>query len=209
MTAGPNTQGVYVRYIRLARVIDGESFYLVPVASVGFPALSQAVAARCYRLQVAALRKALPTVPASERAATLRYGDAQFAVARYNLTVSSLHEGIFVVSRRPGGGGGMDGGDSPATLARTGMLGGGGSPAGIVMDGIVPDGVATVTLRFPATRHAGRHVPALNATGRVVNNVFVIPVPTPFERGGWPVAAVWRSTSGRVIKTVDERPFHP
>jgi hypothetical protein len=103
----------------------------------------------------------------------------------------------------------MDGGDSPATLAQTGMLGGGSSPAGIVMDGIVPDGVATVTLGFPATLHGGRPVPALNATGRVVNNVFVIPVPTLFERGGWPVWAVWRSASGRVIKTVDERPFHP
>ncbi len=30
-----------------------------------------------------------------------------------------------------------------------------------------------------------------------------------FKRGGWPTAAVWRSASGKVIKTVDERPFHP
>ena len=206
---GPNARGVYVRYIRLARVIDGESFYLVPVASVGFPALPQTVADRCYQLEVAALRKALPSVPASERAATRRYGDAQFALGRYNLSVSSVHEGIFIVSVRPGGGGGMDGGETPATLARTGMLGGGSSPVGIVMDGIVPDGVATVTLRFPATVYHGRRVAALNATGRVVNNVFVVPVPTLFERGGWPVSAVWRSASGGVIKTVDERPFHP
>ena len=206
---GPNTHGVYVRYIRLARVVGGESFYLVPVASVGFAALPQTVADRCYRLEVAALQKALPSVPAPERAATRRYGEAQFALGRYNLSVSSIHEGIFIVSLRPGGGGGMDGGESPATLARTGMLGGGSSPVGIVMDGIVPDGVSTVTLRFPATVYHGGRLAALNATGKVVNNVFVVPVPTLFERGGWPVSAVWRSASGQVIKTVDERPFHP
>jgi hypothetical protein len=39
--------------------------------------------------------------------------------------------------------------------------------------------------------------------------VFVIPIPTLFERGGWPATAIWRSASGKVIKTVDERPFHP
>lgn len=77
------------------------------------------------------------------------------------------------------------------------------------MDGIVPAGVSTVTLHFPASRHRGRSLPALDATGDVVNDVFVIPVPTLFERGGWPATAVWRSASGTVIKTVNERPFHP
>jgi hypothetical protein len=77
------------------------------------------------------------------------------------------------------------------------------------MDGIVPSGVATVTLKFPAARYGGRTLPALSATGNVVNNVFVIPIPTLFQRGAWPTAAIWRSATGQVIKTVNERPFHP
>ena len=77
------------------------------------------------------------------------------------------------------------------------------------MDGIVPTGVATVTLTFPASRYRNHRLPPLSATGDVVNDVFVIPIPTLFQRGGWPTTAIWRSASGKVIRTVDERPFHP
>ena len=79
----------------------------------------------------------------------------------------------------------------------------------IVMDGIVPAGVASVTLHFPAGRYRGHRLPPLDATGNVVNDVFVIPVPTLFQRGGWPAAAIWRSATGELIKTINERPFHP
>lgn len=77
------------------------------------------------------------------------------------------------------------------------------------MDGIVPSGVATVTLQFPASRHGSQRLPALSTTGDVLNDVFVISIPTLFQRGRWPTTAIWRSASGKVIKTVDERPFHP
>ncbi|MGI8411470.1 MAG: hypothetical protein ACR2LV_02175 [Solirubrobacteraceae bacterium] len=117
---------------------------------------------------------------------------------------------MYLFAERSNGSSGTDGGQRAATIQHTGMLGGGGSPStGIVMDGIVPSGVATVTLRFPATRHGTDHLPALSATGNVIDDVFVIPVPTLFQRGGWPTTAIWRSASGQVIKTVDERPFHP
>jgi hypothetical protein len=43
----------------------------------------------------------------------------------------------------------------------------------------------------------------------VVKDVFAIRIPTLFERGGWPSDAIWRSASGEIIKTVNERPFHP
>ncbi|MFZ1992476.1 MAG: hypothetical protein WAU75_00085, partial [Solirubrobacteraceae bacterium] len=87
--------------------------------------------------------------------------------------------------------------------------GGGKPPTPIVMDGIVPAGVATVTLQFPASHHANHKLATLSVTGQVVNNVFLVSVPTLFERGGWPSAAIWRSASGKIIKTVNERSFHP
>jgi len=58
-------------------------------------------------------------------------------------------------------------------------------------------------------QHGSQRLPALRATGEVVNNVFVIPIPTLFQRGGWPASAIWRSATGTIIKSVNERPFHP
>ena len=202
----------YIRFVRVARVADGTTFYLVPAAGVGRPPLSPAIANHCYALEVAALQASLPTVPASERAPTRRYGDAEYALGRYNLETSSVHEGVFLFATRGNGGGGGGGAESASAIRQTGLLSGGGGgtpPTPILMYGIVPPGVATVTLHFTATHYRGERLPALDATGNVVNNVFVMPVPTLFERGAWPTAEVWRSSTGKMIKTVNERPFHP
>jgi hypothetical protein len=202
---------IYVRYVRRARVADGSTYYLVPEAGLGSPPLPQAAADRCYRLTVAALQAELPTVPLAERAATRRYGDAEFAVGRYNLETSRVHEGVFLFSQFvSGGGGGIN--ETVPMIRHGGQLGGGGGgkpPRPIVMNGIVPAGVATVTLTFPATHYRAKRLPPLSATGDVINNVFVISIPTLFERGAWPATAIWRSASGQIIKTINERPFHP
>jgi hypothetical protein len=204
---------IYVRHIRRARVADGSTFYLVPATKLGRPPLSAAAADRCYRLTVTALRAGLPKVPPAKRAATRRYGDAAFAVGRYNLETSRVYDGVFLFAEFANGGvGGGGGGQSLSSIRQGGPLGGGGGgkpPRPIVLDGIVPSGVATVTLQFPTSHHGSRRLPPLSATGDVVNDVFVIPIPTLFQRGGWPTTAIWRSASGKVIKTVDERPFHP
>jgi hypothetical protein len=202
---------IYVRYVRRVRVIDGSTYYLVPEGGLGHPPLSQAAADRCYRLTVAALRAGLPTVPPAERAATRRYGDAEFAVGRYNLETSSVHEGVSLFSEFASGGrGGIN--ETLPMIRQGGQLGGGGGgkpPRPSVMDGIVPAGVATVTLTFPATRNGTKRLPPLSATGDVINNVFVIPIPTLYERGGWPATAIWRSAPGQIVKTINEGPFHP
>ncbi len=197
--------------IRLARVVNGTSFYLFPVGNLGRRPIPPAAADRCYRLLVATLRTQLPKIPPAKRAVTLRNGTSEFASARRNLVNARVYEGVFLLDAQAigGGGGGLA---SISEIQEKGMLGGGGggkphSP--IVMDGIVPAGVTTVTLQFPASRHYNRRLPALSATGDVVNNVFVIPVPTLFERGGWPTTAIWRSASGKIIKTIDETQSHP
>jgi hypothetical protein len=203
---------LYARFIRRARVAGGTTFYLVPAADLGRRPLSPASAQHCYRLTVAALQAELPRVPPAKRLATRRYGDAEFAVGRYNLETSTVHEGIYLLAVRANALVGSDGGQSPSAIQHTGMLGGGGEgkpPTSFAMDGIVPAGVATVTLHFPAARFRGRQLPALNATGSVVNNVFVIPIATLFQRGGWPATETWRSATGKVIKIVNERAFHP
>jgi hypothetical protein len=59
---------VYIRYVRRVRVAEGRTFYLIPVANLGRPPLSAATANRCYRLEVAALQAALPSVARAKRA---------------------------------------------------------------------------------------------------------------------------------------------
>jgi hypothetical protein len=203
---------VYIRYVRRVRVAQGRTFYLVPVTRIGRPPLPPAKADRCYRLEVAALTAQLPTVPTPERAPTRRYGLAEFALGRYNLETSTVHDGVALIEQNINGGGGGGGVESLASIAQGGQLGGGGGgkpPVPIILDGIVPTGVASVTLHFPAMHHGRHHLPALNATGKVIDNVFIIPIPTLFKRGGWPTTATWRSTTGKLIKTINETPFHP
>jgi hypothetical protein len=211
LLVGGDGGDVYIRYLRRVRVTAGPTFYLVPVANLGRPPLSASAANRCYRLEAAALQAALRSVPAAKRAPTRRYGDAEFALGRYNLETSSVHEGASLFAENINGGGGGGGAQSLESIQQGGPLGGGGGnpPTSIVMDGIVPSSVARVTLHFPAIQHEGRRLPTLNATGEVANNVFIIPIPTLFQRGGWPSAAIWRSANGTIIKTVNERPFHP
>ncbi len=202
------TGAVYVRYVRLARIADGISFYLVPADKLGHPPLSTTAANRCYELTVAALQAELPTVPRAERAPTRRYGEAEFAVGRYNLETSKVYDGAFVLAERPGGGGSGTGGQSTATIRQTGVLGFSG-PDPNLWYGIVPPGVASVTLRFAASVHGTHRLRAFSVTGNVANSVFVLSASRRSAQQNWPTSAIWRSPSGKVIKTVNERPFHP
>jgi hypothetical protein len=69
---------------------------------------------------------------------------------------------------------------------------------------VVPDGVATVTLKYPAGPIGGydhRHAPATTITTKVVGNLLVVTVP----RAGLNVAGTtttWRTANGHTIKTL-------
>jgi hypothetical protein len=194
---------MYVRYIRQARVADGYTFYLIPLAGLGRKPLSAIAANRCDTLARTWVQTKLPSVPAAKRAATRRYADANYTDWRYNLETSHLYDGIALQAQADYGGGG---GFAPLTqIRRTGMLG----QTDSVWYGIVPPQVATVTLRFPHGRnHNGRHLP-LYVRGNVINSVFTINIPSNPTGGGWPTTEYWRSASGKLIKTVNEEQFHP
>ena len=199
---------IYIRYERLARVTDGFSFYLVPADKLGRPPLSASAANHCYEITVAALNTELPTVPKAERAPTRRYGNAVFAEGRYYLETSKVHDGIFLLAERLQGGGSGTGGESAATIHKTGVLGFEG-PDPNLWYGIVPPGVATVTLRFAAVNHGVHRLSAFSVTGKVVNSVFVLSGSRRSGQQNWPAAAIWRSASGHTVKTINEKPFHP
>jgi hypothetical protein len=106
------------------------------------------------------------------------------------------------------GGGGADGATA-AQIQTHGMwihIGGGtgADPARTLFAGVVPDGVATVTLHYPPGKLGGfshRSGPALTATGHVVNNVVVISVERAGEQAIRTVTTTWRASDGATIKT--------
>jgi hypothetical protein len=103
---------------------------------------------------------------------------------------------------------GQAGGGGPATVAEikqdelTGTLGGGVPPT--IVEGIVPDGVASITLHYPAGKAGGfshKMLPAATVTADAVNNVIVVAAP----RGGLQAGvalATWRATNGTILKRV-------
>jgi len=138
-------EGVYVSYIRLARVVAGSSYYLIPLAK-----------ANC-----------------------------------------SGPEELILNVRSPGGFSSY-GGSTAAQIAAGKQFGTCCLGPTAVVSGIVPDRVAKVLLSYPKS---GR-LHAVTITTRPVENVFVATVPRESTAASVPKSVIWRSASGRVIKTI-------
>lgn len=178
---------VYVRYVRRARTAFDAAYYVIPAGGQGFETPAPA---RC----TAELEHDLPRMPAALRGAAQAEIVAMLAAQRRG---DQPHPSVCVTAVRltgrfAGGGGGYCG-SSPAGIAAGRSLGStttlGGTTTFI---GVVPDGVATVTLSFP-----GR----ATTTARVVGNVLVARSPAGAGSRA-PEKIVWRSAGGRVIKTI-------
>jgi hypothetical protein len=164
IVGGGLVQGIFVHYIRLARVVSGSPYYVYP-----------AVLGGCGTGQK-------PYEGISELATRVELGD-----------------GIV---------GGDGGGGATAARIEQGQAVGTGSPgsgtsATITM--IVPDGVANVTLRYPAGRASGyspKISPPFTITTTPVNNLVVVSVPR--SGGGGPIwvpTMIWRAADGHIVRT--------
>lgn len=80
-----------------------------------------------------------------------------------------------------------------------------GSSTSATVTMIVPDGVASVTLHYPAGRASGyspKISPPFTVTTAPVNNLVVVSVPR--SGGGGPIRAptmIWRAANGHIVKT--------
>jgi len=127
-------------------------------------------------------------------------------------TGEAPHQGIMELAKKVDLGHGIIGGTGGggATAAQieqgkdAGSSGLAGSSTSSTITMIVPDGVAKVTLRYPAGRASGyspKISPAFTITTTPVNNLVVLTLPrsNPLEQG----TVIWRAGDGRVIKTID------
>lgn len=115
-------------------------------------------------------------------------------------------DGIYVVTDGGGGGGGgaaqIETGDWYATTG-PGIPG---DPYSATVEMIVPDGVASVTLHYPAGPASGyepnKISPPFTATTTPINNLVLVDVPrSSGGRAGGPVRMIWRAADGHTIKT--------
>ena len=145
---------------------------------------------RCYAKQVGELRSELPQAPAAERSETLALQAKQIAI--FKRASRQPHEGICVFDFTSAGTGGGNA-DPTSKIARTGSI----QSDNSTLIGVVPDGVASVTLHYPT----GNGLPALTVTTNVVGNLFAVSIACltdpSFELQ--PDIA-WRAPNGRVSR---------
>jgi hypothetical protein len=179
---------VYAGSARRAFSAGGETYY------VAVAALDEAASeppARCFTLQARALAAYLPKIPAALRDQTQALQAGYIDYFR-NLVAHAPRDEVCLADV-----GRSDNGAScgfPATEIKDGVPP---NDNNGVFSGVVPDGVASITLTFPAAR--GR--PARSLTGRVRNNVYAIPAGSEGESPAQP-GVTWRSADGRVLKSV-------
>ncbi len=182
-----DASGIYVHYIRLARVADGTAYYIVPAATL-FP--NARITARCDVAITAAFHAELPRIPSALRAATLSL-EARLTAQRRQRLRPVAGGGICLLTYQTRGN--ANGGLCGATLSvlrQQGLMG----PLQ-PLAGVVPDGVATVTFHYPRTTT----FPARTITTNVVENVFLIP-PQPRDRVRLPATITWRSARGTIVR---------
>lgn len=187
----PSAKDIYIRYIRRARARFGAGYYLVPARNIN---PGRAVPARCYSEHRASLKRELAHVPEQVRSATLALEPRYLAWARYD---AAPHPGVSLVALNSTGNG--DGGSgATAEDIESGHTIVSGGPTGVgVVYGIVPDGVATVTLYYHG-RYPGHPI-----TVRNIDNVFIVPDPGQrFPDDGFPYKVVWRSATRSLVKTI-------
>jgi hypothetical protein len=184
---------VHVNYIRLARRTFGERFYIIPE---GNSSGRSTIPTRCFSETMTAVRRELRGAPAALRTRTLTLASAEIASDQsQDRNQASLCFAVLAHGRSLGTGcspvsglfqytGGLDNGQP---------LRGGGT----ILSGVVPDGVASIVVHYSA-RHGD---PARTLTASVINNVAVLKVPARTADQPFPTKIIWRSASGRVIRT--------
>jgi hypothetical protein len=186
--AKAQTRGVFARFIRLARVTDGISYYIVPAAADGGspPPLTP----RCAAAMRSALHAELHSIPEPLRAPTLAL-QRRLLITDTRGRAQTADGVVCLLVDGPGGAGGTCGA-SVQDISRYGLL------SGLrAVSGIVPDGVVSVVLRYPAANGN----PARAVTADVVNNVFAASGPPVSSQARQPTI-VWRDHSGTTIRTV-------
>jgi len=139
------------------------------------------------------LRSDLPHIPAGDRASTVALQAKLLRIFLRNGQAPS-GAGVCITDLRAS----FSGSGTCETVSQIAK----GTPAysdGSTLIGVVPDGVASVTLHYPS--HRG--LPSLTVITGVAGNLYAVGIPrvTMTNGGGFPPQITWRAANGQVIKT--------
>ncbi len=187
-----NAQVVYLNDMRLALTSAGYRYYLLPITTRPRP---DGVSRACAAERQTALRHN-KQIPNGLRRRALQALAAITAQERYD---SKSHPAVCELVIAPRGGSGSTCTASARQISQSGTLNssqlGRGAPQ--IAAGVVPDGVATVTVRFTASH--GRS--PITITVRPTDNVFALKAPG-YNSGESAQTIIWRSKTGSIIKTI-------
>lgn len=180
----------YAGAARRALTVRHTAYYIVPIRET---TAGEAPPQRCFSLQVQALQRALPTIPAALRSPTREIQAASIAYIRTLLT-GPPQDAICQVTVS-GTSSSSDCGEQLQAIQHGGVPGDDNG----TYSGVVPDGVASVTLRFPPSTHRA----ASSVTGTVHNNVYVVraAAAVPGKLPAVPTV-IWHAADGQVLKTI-------
>ena len=187
----PPLKGIYIRYIRRARVRYGAGYYLIPAADAD---ALHPIPERCYAQLQAAVGRELAHVPTNLRPGTRKL-EPRFVNQLRSQTTPT--EGVcLAVLNDTGNGDGCGGGYTVADIEQGHTISSGGPTGVAVVYGVVPDGVKAVTLRYPRQ----------SFTVAVINNVFILRnARQHLPNYGFPETVIWRGTHNTTIKTINNR----
>ena len=191
---------VHADHIRILTAANGQKFTVFIARRVP---VSFRISSSCLDAQHARLLVLLKDQPRRIRSVTLgTFGKVRDGQEKNNEQPTTPVDGIYLFS---GGGGG--GGNDVKSFRERGTFGSSGGGRSSRLNGLVPDGVATVTLEFPRRVSRGKNYKpvvfpkAFKRTVRVQQNVISLRVP----RGApdaFSARMVWRAGDGRVIRVV-------
>lgn len=187
------TPAVYAGHLRLALSAAGVSYFIVPAR---YDRSAWMPSDRCFDMQLAALRAYLPHITRWLRRPAVMLQTMLIAHDR-NLTLHAPRDTVCLVSTS-GNSSSSACGITAAQVKR------GTSPADDqgTFSGLVPNGVASVTLSFTASSGTT----ARTVTATVTNNVYAVHVPgIPGELPSAP-RMTWRTAHGSVLKQISPPP---
>lgn len=186
---------VDINYIRLARIVDGRAFYLIPE---GNPSGLGSIPARCYTEMRTHLERIILNLPASERASALRQQAQGFRATRVLTHQAALCFAVVTTRHVRPPNGVNSGCASTTSFLQPGLDGGiglGDRAGGQVFAAIVPDAVTTVTLKFRSSRRD----PARTLTSQAINNVVVFKIPRRTADPDFPSAIIRLAANGQIV----------
>lgn len=196
---------IHVNHVRRVTAANGQSFSIVIARRTPFPTVSVS----CLAVARKELIGLLVGRPRALRTAVLRI-DAELREQRETAeeqAAAGTRDGVFLFTRNEGGGGGGGGGSDVEYFKAHGNFISSGGSGDSTLHGLVPDGVAQITLEYPKRVSRGpRFKPtvypsAFRRTVRVQQNVISLRVP----RGAgdaFPSRIVWRDSAREVVRIV-------